>query len=179
MSDLIRRKQAGEAWETAVDEGGGSAGSPVVRAFPFSFDDAGLDAGIVVYTPTPDDLLLDGWIQIDVGWDGTTPKADFGTLDGGNDGFLVQQLNPVDVSVGTAFQTYQGMRLNSPSQPISVVQIALKQQQNGYLYYPYSVFTGAPIKVVVSQSGAAGGGDPGATQGSAVLYLVTATPFTS
>lgn len=38
-------------------------------------------------------------------------------------------------------------------------------------------FTAADaIKVVVSQNGSSTGADPGATQGAAVLYLVTATP---
>jgi len=33
--------------------------------------------------------------------------------------------------------------------------------------------------VVVSQTGETSGADPGATQGEAVLYLVTVTPATS
>jgi hypothetical protein len=37
--------------------------------------------------------------------------------------------------------------------------------------------TADPVSVVVSTSGNTGGGDPGASQGSATLYLVTATPI--
>ncbi len=41
---------------------------------------------------------------------------------------------------------------------------------------PYKVTIADPIKVVVSQDGTFGGADPGASQGAAALYLVTATP---
>lgn len=43
---------------------------------------------------------------------------------------------------------------------------------------PIRFLTDDPICVVVSQDGTTEGGDPGSTQGSAVLYLVTATPLT-
>ncbi len=33
-----------------------------------------------------------------------------------------------------------------------------------------------PVLMVVSVTGSPGGGDPGATQGAAILYLITATP---
>lgn len=64
----------------AADEAGGAgAGSPMVRKFPFAFDTPGLLAGYSFFTPTPDDILLDLWIEITTVWDGTTPLGDVGS----------------------------------------------------------------------------------------------------
>jgi hypothetical protein len=53
MSDLIRRKQPGEAWETAVDTGGGGSQPSVLavtHALAFSND-----SGMAWYTLVWDD----------------------------------------------------------------------------------------------------------------------------
>lgn len=46
----------------------------------------------------------------------------------------------------------------------------------GYRSLPCKFTDTSPIQVLVSSDGTRTGGDPGATQGSAILYLVTATP---
>jgi hypothetical protein len=73
---------AGETTTQAIADlaggGGGSAGSPIVRAFPFAFDTPNLVTGATIYSPAVGELLLDAWIEIDTPWDGTTPKGDLG-----------------------------------------------------------------------------------------------------
>ena len=119
--------------------GGASAGVPIVRAFPFAYNDVGLDTGLALYTPTVGDVLLDAWIEIDTGFNGITPLGDFGTFVGGggegllanlflgaadmtqtdydlsaaNDGLLfgVQFPNPTSLSAGSA--TVAGSRTTS------------------------------------------------------------------
>lgn len=174
--------------------GGGGAGTPVVRAFPFAFDDVGLDTGETLYTPTPGDILLDAWIEIDTAWDGTTPLGDYGNIwDISGEGFctLISNLaldmtQSDDGAPSILFgNLVSGFRsLNDLS---TVVQSVTSNVGGGPLipptslagsrYAPAKLLTDDPFQVVVSQDGTNTGGDPGSTQGSATLYLVTATPL--
>ncbi len=156
--------------------GGGGAGAPVVRAFPFAFDTPNILTGAALYTPTIGDILLDAWIEIDTAWDGTTPLGDVGTFAGESSGFYGGTTSAVD--------------MKSASRPDNIVTGVLsfrngalaQEAQTGAAPTPLSAavigkLTSAnPIKVCVSQDGTNTGADPGSTQGAAVLYLVTATP---
>src|SRR5690348_16524195 len=85
--------------------GGGGAGSPVVRAFPFAYNTAGILTGHAVYTPAIGDVLLDAWIVITTAWNGTTPLADIGTFVGANGGLFawsVPSSGAVDLTLGAS-----------------------------------------------------------------------------
>ncbi len=184
--------------------GGGGGGSPVVRAFPFAFDTPNLLTGADVYVPTIGDILLDAWVEIDTVWDGTTPQGDIGTFVGNivglfgywvSDGAIPLDLNPSQEAQGaglSAFGPSSLAQIAATSSARSLWQTAaipatpnpaalftsrhasesMQQCQTGI-----GKFTAAnPIKVVVSQDGTNTGADPGSTHGSAILYLVTATP---
>lgn len=73
--------------------GGGSAGSPIVRKFPFAYNTPNILTGAALYTPTIGDILLDAWIEIDTVWDGTTPLGDVGDFMAGNLGYFASTVN--------------------------------------------------------------------------------------
>lgn len=55
----------------------GTPGLTILRAFDFAYNTDNLDTGVVLYTPTIGDALIDAWVIIDTAWDGTTPQMDF------------------------------------------------------------------------------------------------------
>lgn len=186
--------------ELADIVGGGSSGgsvsvgAPVIRAFPFAFDDPGLTDGVEVYTPAIGDLLIDAWVEVDTAWNGTTPTFDVGSL-AANYGWF-QTLSNVGVSLAQAsnFDTFGSgdsqLKGQSGASASAGAGAALSwewmRRTLGFdatlatiqSMKPAVFVTADPVKIVVSQTGAAGGADPGATQGAGVLYLVTVTPAT-
>jgi hypothetical protein len=143
--------------------------SSITREFPFAYDLAGLAEGTdVLYTPTAGDLLLDAWITVTTAWDGTTPLADIMAAAGGFLNFL------------GALYSGNWFDMTKVGGPLSANVLPSLLAQSGTAgtirAVPYKFAADDTIGVVVSQTGQPGGGDPGATHGAAVLYLVTATP---
>lgn len=167
-----------------------SAGASIVREFPFAFDTPDLLTGAALYTPTPGDILLDAWIEIDTAWDGTTPFGDVGSFIEGNYGLAVAAINHAwDMTLTNGSDGSNSGIPYSRQVSLSMLSILGLVPQyavvDGFLqplnYNPPGVgtrrFTTAdPIKVCVSQDGTNTGDDPGATVGAATLFLVTATP---
>lgn len=142
-----------------------SGGIPTTLHFPFTYDMKGLAYGVPIYTPAVGDLLLLAWISVLTAWNGTTPSAQIGTFTAGTAGLVgsaqnmasadgALQADSPDLTVNSTFGGLLGINPGAAAQVAKAV----------------------PIKVVVSQTGAADGSDPGATQGSAILYIVTVTP---
>src|SRR5512146_201439 len=52
------------------------------RSFAFTFQTAGLAAGVAVYTPAIGDVIYDVGIAVTTAFDGTTPKLDIGSFSG-------------------------------------------------------------------------------------------------
>lgn len=185
MTDLIRRKQAGEAWETAVDAGGSTAGAGrVLGPFPFTYDDPALnDPGIEFYTPTIGDILLDAWISVETYFDGTTPRADIGVVTG----IYAAGWGPFNVADADSEVT-EGLlshkTTSSPNASVGSNVSALNSMTNGdpnmrFVRFLPAVFQLAdPLKVWVSQTGSHGPGSDsvGGTQGAGAVYLIVATP---
>lgn len=183
--------------------GGGGSGNVTVRHFPFAYNLAGLNNGVTLYTPTLGDIVLDAWIEVDTAWNGTTPLGDVGFNTSGTfrgwyhaitglslpmnqadaaSGLLLgasalcgESLGPLSTiqnetipttNDGSGLYVVSGTAVNFIASPIST----------GERYFPFKVQIANPIQVVVSETGLAGGTAPGATQGSATLYLITATP---
>lgn len=187
---------AGEGAVPDATPDGPVAGVPVVRAFPFAFDTPGLADGAALYTPTAGDILFDAWVEVVEAWDGTTPTCDFGTFldfDADGTGWLGAVWGPMDLTIPDQDDNSNGILLGqlvSGSNAITglwknlnaigdtglqVGRVALNKQRT----LPSKFSAASPIKVCVNTNGnALTGTDPGATQGAAVLYLVTATPAT-
>ena len=185
------------------DSGGsGAAGSPVVRAFPFAFDSAGIGNGHNLYTPTVGDILLNAWIEIDTAWDGTTPTADieqWALAANGNGGLFNGASNGaggIDMTVpdGTDFADPTSLLIGeTPNHllaaealgnatlalAVSGAALTLANMDNGFRYVPAKFQSASPVGVIVNQTGKKAGASSASTQGAAVLYLVTATPVTS
>ena len=158
---------------------GPTPGVPVWTAYAFAYNDAGLDSGVSILTPTVDDLLLDAILEVDTAWDGTTPLFDFGTFMGGTSGLLSYQgVGPIDMTVadtqvgdnaGLLRGDQRGTGLAS-----NVISGGVSLSNTDRWSYKFTATN--PLYIVVSQTGGPGGGDPASSQGSAILYLQTVTP---
>lgn len=155
------------------------AGVPVVRAFPFDFDTPNILTGAALYTPTVGDLLLDAWIEVVEEWNGTTPKGDVGTFDGTTTGWF-QSAGGATALTG---MTGEDMPLSGDGYVAgntgTTLAVLSEPGTASFRVAPGKFTTVDPVKVVVSQDGLSGGANPGATQGSAILYLITCTPATA
>lgn len=157
--------------------GGSVPGAVTVHKLAFAFGDAGLNAGLTVYTPAVDDILLDAWIEVGTAWDGTTPVGDFGQPvinANGYFGALVGgiDMTSVDISVAGANSL---LVAEGPATNVSLVEQSSAQAQR---VVPGKFRSVSPLKVWVSQTGNSGGAAPGASQGAAVAYVVVSTPTT-
>lgn len=158
----------------------GQGGSPVVRAFPFSFDTPDILTGAALYTPTIGDILLWAWIMVTTAWDGTTPLGMYGQFLGTKYGIgwaawsapydMTQAAQSPTTTNDSTFPAADGMNVSVPNTNAAAFygdrdEIVLGRFESAN-----------PVEIVVSQDGTNTGADPGSTQGAAVLYLVTATP---
>lgn len=183
MEAGLFQKEDGTVWvrnpDGTADQLPGASGGGGIAArgpFPVAFDDAGLVDGVSFYAPTVGDLLLDAWVEILTLFDGTTPRLDIGT-------FVATDSGIFDALGGTALALDAGLATEAAG-------TGFRRTSGGAV--PYSMQSGAGyagagsgmgifaaanhLKVVVSQDGSKGGDDPGASQGAANIYIVTATP---
>lgn len=175
----------------AAPSGGSVAGGVTIHKAPFAYNTAGLAAGIVApftdgYVPAVGDLLLDVWVKVITAWDGTTPLFDCGN-DDVSDGNLfgsnglgtpldMTKADGTDWGLGAAFLS--GTATIAAGGAPSLLSLAYSlgnTANNTNRALPAEVATTDPFKLWVSTTGRPGTA-PGATQGSAVLYISTATP---
>jgi hypothetical protein len=174
--------------------------APVMRGFEIAHNTVGLHSGVEIFTPNAGDLLLDAWFEIDTAWNGTTPRADFGTSTSSY-GLFGNVFAPIDMTQPDFDLLGDGVVFNSSNMPLSqqialinvsssVELNALPPTQRPLVYTPpagssasgFGIFrfsAAEPISVWVTQNGQNNSPDPGATQGKATLYLITATPVRS
>lgn len=167
--------------ELLPSPGGSTPGAArVLGPFPFAFDDAGLENGIAIYVPTIGDVLLDAWIEVTTGFDGTTPLADIGSFNGVAFGLWGQNIGAVDLSVPAEDYASDGLLLGSAAGTAPGSLLSLSAVNFGGTRLPRIVpgrFVAAdPVLVVASQDGAKGGAAIGGTAGAGKVYLVIATP---
>lgn len=143
----------------------------------FEFDTPGLDEGVELFTPQVNDVLLDGWVSVIEGFNGTTPKLDMGTFVNSPSGLYCQPVDideedPVDV-FGDGVRVSSGLRRSISSSYITLGAI------DGNFKAWQAIFTETnPLKVVVSQNGESGGDPIGGTSGSAIFYLLISSSVT-
>lgn len=160
----------------AAPGGGSQPGAAVVRGpFSFAFDTPGLAAGVAVYVPTVNDVLLDLWIEIDTAFDGTTPKADVSQYTGSAIpfGLFSNFASPIDLNAADSIDRGGGPVTAASATALSLVQSGA---QVGNRQAPARFVSADPILLVVSQDGQKDGTPIDSAAGAARLYLVTATP---
>ncbi len=160
---------------TSLEAGSYPWGMAIVRG-PYSFANttASINSGVTVYTPTANDILLDAWFEITTAFNGTTPKADIGSFSGTTSGLFDAAGTAVTLATADTTATGgAGISINQTALTFSL----LAQDGTSTKRSARSRFTAAtPIKLVVSQSGLAGGTAIGGSTGAGKLYIVTATP---
>ena len=179
-------------------DGGSQPGAAIVRHFPFAYNTPGILTGATLYTPTAGDVLLNVWLAIQTAWNGTTPLGDFGSFSILHNGAFKEVtgaaldmtvadspngLLPVTAS-GQLSDFYGANVLSNPTTNQGDALYAVSGTAVNLISNPLAgvvdvvpaTLSGAPIKFVVSQDGTNTGASPGATQGAATLYIVTATP---
>lgn len=148
-----------------------------VRRYTFdaNHDEAALVAGVATFTPSPFDILLDAWIDVNESpWDGTTPMVDVA-----QDAFWTAQGHGL-------FHEWTGTAVD-----LSVPRIdlgGLMQHQSlplrdasdagvlGQRRVPSMFLSDEPLKLVVSQDGTKDTDVPGSTVGAFSLVVVVASP---
>ena len=180
-----------------------SSGASVIRKFPFTYATPNIATGAALYTPTIGDVLLDAWIEIDTAWNGTTPLCDIGF--GVASMYGLFDLAGLSVSSSQVDMTYSDSTFDSSAlygssgnrlslaqtldsaiaalqatgavSPFPLSQISTPFLDGARRIVPFKFAAANPVKVWVTQNGRNTGAATGATQGSAILYLVTATPI--
>lgn len=146
--------------------------------FPITFSTAGLNNGVAIYSPTPGDILLDAWIEVDTAFNGTTPKADIGDFTLANTGWFADADGPQDLAAADSPSSSGPLLLEAATaagiQGLSLIEGSAK---TGFRITPGKLTGAGPVKVVVSQTGLKGGAAVGGTQGAAVVFLLVATPL--
>jgi hypothetical protein len=156
---------------SVVTVGGSGGGAITVVRFPFAFDTAGLANGVTVYVPAINEVLLDGWIEIDTAWDGTSPQGDIGTGVTGVFGLYdaahqAVDMTQADVDGGPGASYGDGILQGQGFGPIAGINAGNQR------VLPGKIVATNPIKVWVTESGQIRGTDPGSSQGAAVVMLV-------
>lgn len=153
-----------------VDEVESDMNGPIIRGpFSFTYDTPGLLEGWEIgYSPAVGDAILSGWFDIAEPWDGTSPFGDYGYYINSQQGLGKVLAGGYENAMDLANNQNTGLPLDGFSYSYNYTI------PNGYLS-PAIVTESHPLKVVVSQDGEANGNDPGASQGAASLYIMTAT----
>jgi hypothetical protein len=148
-------------------------GASLTYAYNFAFDTANLDTGVEVYTPTVGELLVDAWISVLTGFDGTTPRADISQFTSASpNGLWGQTSNAVDLSSADSINHGGGPSNND-------TQLSLSATGPGAVTraVPADFVSVDPLLLVVSQDGTRGGTPIDGAAGSAVLYFTICTPI--
>ena len=160
----------------------GSGATPLmIRSFGITFATASLNTGVTIYTPAVGDVIYDVGIGISTAFDGTTPKLDVGTFNGGNNGlFKTLAQNPVDgTKVYADAASNAGLGVPNSALWLSTAIVAGNSASLSTLQSNEIVVSAAnPLLVVASQTGAKSGTAITSTHGVATIYVMTATPIT-
>lgn len=153
-------------------------GPAFVRSFAFTFATVGLTTGVPILQLRAGDVVYDIGVSVPVAFDGTTPSADVGTFDGGNDGLFDFLATVVDLTaLDNAVTENAGLATTSgPNWLAAAVASAGAAGSQSFNPTQITVTADCELLLVVSQSGAKGGTATGSTAGAGVVYVVTSTP---
>lgn len=159
----------------------GVTGRAKIVSTTFYYNTPGLTDGIVIYEPKAGDILLDAWVEVQEGWNGIQ-LVDINTFVGATTGLYHWFDDAHKPNLGVADSDgLGGGLLLATSQDAANSISGVQSAYNGHYYELNRAipakFTGEyPLKIVVSQTGQAGGPDPGATQGRAVAHVMVWCP---
>lgn len=161
----------GTYWQIVGGEQAATPASiPAHYAFPFQvgqYTAAQLAAGVPIttYIPNEGDVVIEAWFEVEVAFNGTTPKLDWGSFSS-TEG-IMHELNSAVVD-GTAADgaVANNDTFKTPSAKLGGVALRVVKT--------------APLYVVCSEDGTKGGTTTGATSGTAILHLIVipASEFT-
>lgn len=151
-----------------------------ILSYPFTYQTAGLASGATIYTPAVGDVIYDIGVVITTAFNGTTPKLDVGTFNGGNNGLFDELATaPVDGTKVYADVT-NNAGLGTPNSALWL-STAIVQGNSASLSSLKSneirVSAANPLLLVASQSGAKGGTAITSTQGAGAVLVITGTPL--
>lgn len=150
--------------------------------YTLTFATPGLTAGVSLVALPAGAVIYDVGVFVTVAFDGTTPMTDVGTFSG-NTG-LFDQLAGAAVELAdplTGVTDNTGLQTNVDSNSWLAAAVASVGALGGATFRPPEVFVSATstIKAVISQNGQKGGTAVGSTAGTALVYLLCATPTSS
>jgi hypothetical protein len=158
--------------------------SPLALLGPFSVTSAtpGLTTGVPLVKLPVGAVIYDIGVFVTVGWDGTTPTMDVGSFSSTTG--LFDQLAGAAVELSdpiVAVTSNAGLNQNQDSKSWLAAAIASVGADGGAAFNPPELYVSAvsTISAVVSQDGTKGGTATAATTGTALVYVLVATPFIS
>jgi hypothetical protein len=156
-----------------------SYGAVTLTSLAFAFDTAALTTGVAILTPAIGDVIYDIGVSVTVAFNGTTPKADVGTFNGGNVGLFgelgtVVDLSNADDAVTDNAGLAVGHAANWLQASIGSVGAAASA---AYISGQLVVTAANPLVLVVSQNGQKSGTAIGGSAGSGLVYVLHATPL--
>jgi len=181
----------GVTYPSNIEDGSGSiriegytqfaGGTPLqLRSYAFTYQTAGLASGVSFYTPAVGDIIYDIGVVITTAFNGTTPKLDVGTFNGGNNGLFDElAAAPIDGTKVYADVT-NNAGLASANAPLWLFNAVGSHGAAGTAAYNSSmlrVSAANPLLLVASQSGAKGGTAITSTAGAGSVLVLTATPL--
>lgn len=162
---------------TAVSGGSGASGAVRLVTLDVTHATSGLAAGVTIFTPAVGDRIIDGWIEVDTAWDGTTPKAIICDAGGGDYvTYVPRDLTLADYSGDGNLQAGNGSAAQPNGQETGSQQSTYDAGSGTYRTVPAKVLTAAPIVLAVSQNGYPGGDPTGSTVGAATACILVVTP---
>jgi hypothetical protein len=157
-------------------------GVPRLYSFYFDYNTPNLNEGVVFFSPTPGDVILDAWTSTVVEFNGTGLLWDIGTYNQNADepsqGMMRYWFSNNPVLSDTSSTTTQLDFRQNDSYPNSFSTTAMQYAVDSTGAYPWQteILTGVPLKFVVSQDGLKGGPPIGGDTGYGILYMLVASP---
>lgn len=147
---------------------------PVIMRYTVPFDTPGLSdgSGVILFTPTVGDEILDIAVRFPTVFDGTTPKCDVGTGITATEGLLNAFFGALDATVANLQSGGDGLSFYGGAVPANLLGAIGGAVVGG----TPKVTAANPIRAWVTQNGLFNGADPGSTQGVAEIVFTMGTP---
>lgn len=145
------------------------------RVFPFTFATAGLASGVTIWTPTVGDFILDIGVVITTAFDGTTPKIDVGTFNGGNVGVFAEIGGAAVDGTKVYADVTDNAGLAVANSHLWLSSAVIAANSAGIASLPswqLNVSAANPVLLVASQNGQKGGTAITSTHGVASVVIV-------
>lgn len=159
----------------------GSGATPLLlRSFGITFATAGLASGVTIYTPAVGDVIYDIGVGITTAFDGTTPKLDVGTFNGGTDGLFKNLATAAVDGTKVYADVTHNAGLGTPNSVLWLNDAVASHASAGTAAFnpPIMIVSAAnPLLVVASQDGTKGGTAITSTHGVASIFVLSATPI--